>query len=256
LLNEETNPIDTAEYFVRQQYVDVLGREPDEAGFNYWSDRLLSCGANAECLRTKRQDIAVAFFHEQEMQLTGSYVYDLYSAAVGRRPTFAEYTGDHQQIMASRNLNVTKDTLAERLVSGPDFMQKYPANLSPEAFVRALVENVRLSSSVDFSSKHDELVSLYASGAGQNQSRGRVLRAVADNGAFKEANYNSAFVLTEYFGYLRRDPDPGGYEFWIRILNSEVPTNYRGMVCSFITAVEYQRRFGSVVSASNSVCGR
>ena len=34
------------EYFVRQQYVDILGRDPDEAGFNYWSDRILSCGAN------------------------------------------------------------------------------------------------------------------------------------------------------------------------------------------------------------------
>jgi hypothetical protein len=47
---QSENPIDTNEYFVRQQYVDILGREPDEAGFNYWSDEILACGAGATCV--------------------------------------------------------------------------------------------------------------------------------------------------------------------------------------------------------------
>ena len=38
-MGDTANPLDTPEYFVRQQYVDILGREPDEAGFNYWSDQ-------------------------------------------------------------------------------------------------------------------------------------------------------------------------------------------------------------------------
>src|SRR5262249_35857106 len=41
--NDSFNPLDTPEYFVRQQYVDILGREPDEGGFNYWSDQINQC---------------------------------------------------------------------------------------------------------------------------------------------------------------------------------------------------------------------
>ncbi|HEV7951375.1 MAG TPA: carboxypeptidase regulatory-like domain-containing protein, partial [Glaciihabitans sp.] len=37
---QTANPLDTPEYFVRQHYLDFLGREPDEAGFNFWSDQI------------------------------------------------------------------------------------------------------------------------------------------------------------------------------------------------------------------------
>jgi hypothetical protein len=66
----------------------------------------------------------------------------------------------------------------------------------------------------------------------------------------------AAFVLTEYFAYLHRDPDQGGYDFWLNALNNSEPGNYRGMVCSFITSTEYQHRFSAVVSHSNGECGR
>ncbi|MEP6818332.1 MAG: hypothetical protein ABJA18_02290, partial [bacterium] len=36
------NAIDSAGFFVRQHYLDFLGREPDESGFNFWSDQILS----------------------------------------------------------------------------------------------------------------------------------------------------------------------------------------------------------------------
>ena len=71
-------PLDTPEYFVRQQYVDVLGREPDEGGFNYWSDEILRCGTDAACVNARRSDVAAAFFIEQEFQQTGSYIYNMY----------------------------------------------------------------------------------------------------------------------------------------------------------------------------------
>jgi hypothetical protein len=63
-------------------------------------------------------------------------------------------------------------------------------------------------------------------------------------------------VQMEYFGYLRRDTDADGYRFWLDVLNNRDAGNYRGMVCSFLTSTEYQRRFGTVVTRSNSECGR
>jgi hypothetical protein len=53
---------------------------------------------------------------------------------------------------------------------------------------------------------------------------------------------------------LRREKDQNGYDFWLNVLNNTDANNYRGMVCSFLTSVEYQRRFGSVVTESNASC--
>ena len=75
------------------------------------------------------------------------------------------------------------------------------------------------------------------------------------NAEFRQSQYNSAFVLMEYFGYLRRDADASGYQFWLNALNN-APGNYRGMVCSFVTSAEYQQRFSLVVAHGNAECGQ
>ncbi len=68
------------------------------------------------------------------------------------------------------------------------------------------------------------------------------------------AEYNNAFVLMQYFGYLRRDPEEGGYQFWLNVLNNQQPNNFRGMVCAFLTSAEYQTRFSPVVTKSDQLC--
>ena len=85
-------------------------------------------------------------------------------------------------------------------------------------------------------------------------TRGWVLSQIVEDDSFKHAHYNSAFVLTQYFGYLRRDPDQWGYEFWLNVLNNGGQGNYRGMVCSFITSAEYQNRFSPVLTHRNADC--
>ncbi|HEY0404104.1 MAG TPA: DUF4214 domain-containing protein, partial [Pyrinomonadaceae bacterium] len=83
-----------------------------------------------------------------------------------------------------------------------------------------------------------------------------VLRDVVEIQAFKDREYDPAFVLMQYFGYLRRDPDEGGYQFWLSVLNDRVPGNYHAMVCAFLTSNEYQSRFGSVITRSNQDCAQ
>ena len=133
--------------------------------------------------------------------------------------------------------------------------------MTAETFVDALIANAQQAASttgtpLDLSSQRDGLISSYNAGANLNESRASVLRTLADNATFKQAHYNSAFVLTEYFAYLRRDIDQGGYDFWVDVLNHGDRNNYRGMVCSFVTSREYQRRFSNVVSHDNTECGR
>ena len=68
---------------------------------------------------------------------------------------------------------------------------------------------------------------------------------MADSNSVRAAEFNSAFVLMEYFGYLRRNPDEDGYNFWLSKLN-EFKGNYiqAEMVKAFLDSTEYKQRFG------------
>jgi len=248
------NPLDTPEYFVRQQYVDILGREPDEAGFNYWSDQILACGNDAGCTRARRTDVAAAFFISAENQASGSYIYDVYAGALGRGPAFSEYAVDRQQVVGGDTLDTAKTVFAQNFVQRSEFLTKYASALTAEAFVDTLIQSAQ-ASGVDLSSERATLISLYGQTTDLVSSRAAVIRSLADDAAFKQSQYNSSFVLTEYFSYLRRDVDRNGYDFWVGVLNTGDAGNYRGMVCLFTTSAEYQNRFSSVVSHSNTDCG-
>ena len=249
------NPIDTNEYFVRQQYLDFLGREPDQEGFGYWSDQFNQCIGDPDCIFRRRINVSAAFFMEHEFQQTGSFICDTYKAALARRPTFEEYSSDRRQVVGGPDLETRKQAFAEEFVERADFVSLYDTNLSGETFVDLLLRNIQQSSTVDLSAQRPVLLIVYSSGASRTQSRARVLGLVADGPIFREIQYNSSFVLAEYFGYLRRDPDEAGYQFWLDVLNNRAPGNYRGMVCAFLTASEYQRRFSPVVTHSNAECG-
>lgn len=245
------NAVDSSEYFVRQQYLDFLGREPDQGGFEYWSNEINLCGDDANCIRARRIDVAAAFFVEREFQETGSFIHDLYAGGLGRAPRFAEFMPDRIRVVGGPNLDAAKMAFVQEFITRPEFVARYPQSLSREQFVDSLIQTARGRSGVDLSSARDALLQDFDSGG-----RALAVRRLAEANAFVQAEYNKAFVLMEYFGYLRRDPEPAGYDFWLNVLNNREPGNYRGMVCSFITSTEYQRRFGSVVTHSNAECGR
>ncbi len=255
--NSDTqNPLDTAEYFVRQQYVDLLNREPDEGGFNYWSDRILECGSDAVCVSARRREVAAAFFIEAEFQQTGSFIYGMYKGSLGRQPAFGEYLGDRNALSPGANLDAQKDAFANVFVGRSEFVARYQAQATAESFVDALLANVLTVSGVDLRGERLALISKYNQGDSLNAARAGVVRQLSDTEAFRQAEYNRAFVLTEYFSYLRRDPDQGGFDFWVNVLDNREPGNFRGMVCAFITSAEYQLRFSSTVSRNDEECGR
>jgi hypothetical protein len=251
-IGDFANPLDTPEYFVRQQYLDILGREPDETGFNYWSDQILACGNDADCITTKRNAVAAAFFIEQEFQQSGSFIYDVYSSALGRRPAYKEYVLDRKTVVGGSGLESAKTVFVEGFVMRDEFVAKYQSFTNAESFVDALLENASLSG-VDHVNLREGLIATYNSQASLAQSRAAVVKEIADNPTFKQSQYNRAFVLMQYFGYLRRNPDRNGYDFWVNILNQN-PQNFGGMVCSFITSFEYQHRFSTQHTRSNNDC--
>jgi hypothetical protein len=245
-----TNAIDDAQYFVREHYMDFLSRTPDAGGLAYWTNQITDCGSDANCINSRRVGVSAAFFVELEFQDTGFYVYGMYKASYGQRPTYAQFMPDRSRVVGGATLEEGKRAFAEGWVQRPEFLAKYPANLSGAQFVDALLATVQQGSGVDLSSQRDSLVQDYAT----NGSRARIVRLVAENTTFKSAEYNKAFVLMQYFGYLRRDPEEGGYLFWLDVLNNKVPGNFRGMVCAFITSAEYQDRFSPVRTRNDQIC--
>src|SRR6185295_8359581 len=77
------NPLDEAEFFVNQHYLDFLGRVPDVNGFAYWTNKISSCGSDTACQNAQRIGVSAAFFIEQEFQQTGSFVYRIYKGSLG-----------------------------------------------------------------------------------------------------------------------------------------------------------------------------
>ena len=246
---DQQNPLETTEYFVRQQYVDFLGREPDEGGLNYWSEQINHCANDVACNSRKRIDVSAAFFMSAEFQESASYVYDMYAATLGRTLNFSEFTTDRSQVVGGLGLDAAKTAFAQNFVERREFTARYPQGMTREQFVDALLETMSTRSGVDHSSLRNQLLIDF-----DTSGRALVVRQASEASVFVAAEYNKAFVLIEYFGYLRRDLDQDGYGFWLGVLNNGAPNNYRGMVCAFLTSAEYQRRFSTVVTRSNASC--
>jgi hypothetical protein len=247
------NPLETPAFFVRQQYYDFLNRLPDDGGLNYWTGQITLCGADANCLRSQRVNVSAAFFIEQEYQESGAYVYRLYKAAFGEqagyRPSYVQFTPDRARVVGGAELASSKLAFAQAFANRAEFLSRYPSSQSAAQFVDAILATVQQGAGVSFTAaQRDSFINDVNSGG-----RGQMLRNLADDATFKQAVFNRAFVLTQYFGYLRRDPDQGGYDFWLNALNQQ-PQNARGMVCAFLTAAEYQTRFGANVPRSNAEC--
>ena len=275
------NPAEEGDFFVRQAYFDFLSRVPDPGGFAFWQNEITQCQSDVECLRRKRVDVSNAFFYEQEFQQTAAYVLRLYRAAYGNNQPFSNpnadpgnpneekkllsypaFVADRARVIGGANLAQKQIDLATLFVVRSEFIAKYPASLATaEQFVDAVLLTLQNDLGVNLSGQRANLINLYNTEGG----RRAVMYRLADDNAtnpianqqFIDAEYNRTFVLGQYFGYLRRNPDIPGFLFWLGQVNGaplrDVPRQH-AMVCSFITSGEYQLRFGPVASRNNNEC--
>ena len=244
-----TNLIDGPGVFVRQHYLDFLNREPDSGGLSYWTGQIAQCGTDTTCIHNQRIGVSGAFFVELEFQKTGYVVYRIHKAAYGARPLYSQFMPDRSQLIGGQQLPATTAAFANSFVLRPEFKTAYPDSMTATEFVNKLFDTAALMNSA---AQRQQAINELSGGG---KSRAQVLLDVIEIPEFKEREYNPSFVLMQYFGYLRRNPDPSGFDFWLDIVNNREPNNYRGMICAFITSSEYQQRFSSVVTRSNAQCG-
>jgi hypothetical protein len=261
------NKIDDPQFFVSQHYRDFLNREPDASGLAFWVNEITSCGTDAQCIQVKHVNVSAAFFLSIEFQETGYLVYRFYKVAYGNLPgtpvplRFNEFLPDTQTIgqdvvVGSPNwqtkLEANKQAYAAAFGGRSSVTSVLPISLTPTQFVDALYANGAVASppSAERTAAINEFSG--AANSADTAARGRALRRVAENSTLGQQELNRAFVLMQYFGYLRRNPnDPpeaglnfDGYNFWLNKLN-QFNGDYVAaeMVKAFITSGEYRQRF-------------
>jgi hypothetical protein len=261
-----TNPVDDPIAFVSQHYRDFLAREPDTSGLNFWMLGIESCGADTACREVKRIDTSAAFFFSIEFKETSFLVYRTYKAAYGNLPNkpvplkLSEFTSDAQQIGQGVVVNSpswegqlewNKQDYFNSFVTRARFTSAYPTTLSPAQFVDMLFANAGVAPTA---AERQAAIGEFGNDATSANAtlRGRALRRVAENATLAQQEFNRAFVLAQYFGYLRRDPDAApdadfsGYNFWLTKLNQSGGNHIAAeLVKAFVTSLEYRQRFGT-----------
>jgi hypothetical protein len=254
------NPLDGPhDFFVRQQYLDFLSREPDANGFQAWMNVLVNCpfalnrDKNNPSAGCDRNAVSAGFFFSGELRIKGGYVFRFYRVTYGRLPDYSEIIPDMRLVTGSTAQDVfqKKAAFAEAWAQRPAFAPM--AALDNTAFVNALMDRYNLQSirTPNPSSPDNEdeankvtldrgsLVNLLLGG----MTRGKIVRAVADSNEVNGIEAQPTTVAMQYYGYLRRTPDSDGFNAWLNFLRANPDDSYT-MINGFASSPEYRLRFG------------
>jgi len=251
------NLVDDSNAFVEQLYRDFLNRPSDPAGKAYWVNNIDHCNdpaqrppaqTVAQCIEVSRIVTAGAFFLSIEFQTTGGTAYLTNKVSFGSIPVFNRFERDAQEIGqgyefgapgAEAILEANKVAYYNDYMTRTEFVNTY-GGVSDQQYVNTLISNTGVAYTQQ---ERDALINGLAN---QTETRATVLRKISEKPEFRTAEFNSMFVLMEYYGFLRRNPDQAGFNFWLNKLNSFNGDYFAAeMVKAFIESMEYRQRFGN-----------
>lgn len=300
-----TNPIDGRDFFIRQQYRDFLHRDPDAPGLAFWAGeydrRIADCNRlfdfneteRRKCFIRARASISSAFFLSTEFQQTGYLVYRTYDVAFARlgatRPPrgqgitqaairLEEFSFATQAIaqgiivnnaIDTVQLEANRQTYFRNFVQRTDFLARFPISQTASEYVDALFTSAGITPTAT-----ERTAAIAAYSPGGTDGRAAALRAVVNNEQIYQREFNRAFVLLQYFGYLQRNPNDApepdlgfaGNNFWLNKMDAastSEPLNSQNvandpvalgrvqraeMIEAFIISIEHQQRFGAVTT--------
>jgi hypothetical protein len=251
-----TNPIDEQGFFIRQQYVDFLGRVAEQSGFDFWMDRMTNCPAGQTC---DRIDTSQRFFQSDEFQERGFYVYRLYDAILGRLPKYAEFVPDVARLngfQTTTEQRLSKDAYLSDFINKTEFKALYgqylASNLLTATNATGFVDALCAKSGITPASRQT-LIDNLQSGSRDPAHTIEDFILTSELSTAGTKFYDRGFITMQYFGYLRRDPETAGFDFWVsQLIGTNAPhkQDYRFMVGGFLQSDEYRYRFAQVSAAS------
>ena len=264
--NSGSNPYLINAFFVRQQYLDFLLREPDSAGFNDWLNVLNTCQPNQGGLGSDpgcdRVHVSSGFFRSPEFGERGYWVYRFFSASLGRRPLYAEFMPQMRRLSGLKpqaDLDADEADFILEFMQRQEFVNIYDG-VTDAAHASDFIARLEQKAGVTLPAtvpptlpgqptqyNRQNLINLMQNGT---LTPAQTLRAFVEQKVIWDAYFFKAFVAMEYFGYLRRDPEDAGYDDWVDVLTNGrasagiAPGDFRHLVFGFLYSEEYRERFG------------
>jgi len=223
--------------------------------------------------------VSGAFFLSIEFRQTGYVVIRAHKAGFGSAkstPRYAVFLRDQREIgdgviVGQGNwqaqLDANLQAYLQDFVTRTEFTSQasFAVGVPASTYVDALFAN---SGAVPTAAERSAAISAY--GSGDTAGRANALKSVINTGSVFNKLYNDSFVLMQYFGYLRRNPDDSpdgnfsGYDFWLAKLNgvsqpgedmrddtqAQHRTERAEMIRAFIESPEYRERFGGSSSGN------
>jgi lysophospholipase L1-like esterase len=267
------NPYLNNEFFVRQNYLDFLAREPDAEGWNTWPGVLNNCGPEKGFLGSPpdcdRAHVAHGFIASREFTDKGYNVYRMYEVALSRLPRYAEFVPDMAALGGapdSQELEQNTRQFAESFTGRQEFTGKYADVSAPgqaTLFIARLEQNAGVTLPDTTTTLpgqppqygRQELINKRQSG---EFTLAQTLRAFVEQKIVYDKFFERGFVTMQYFGFLRRDPDLNdpnltGWTEWVFVFTNGgaqrgradiPPRDYHHLTFGFIYSEEYRKRFG------------
>jgi hypothetical protein len=230
----------------------------------------------AQCIDRKRTNTSGAFVLSPEFQNIGGFVIRVYWGTLGKkesaqcpgvpqnlpascRPLYSEYLVDVAEVnkgivvndqLVPSVINANKRAFVTKFMTRPDFQAAYPNSMSATQFVDKLAQTtgVPLSSSdraaliTEAATNRGNVVFKIVEGT-QTTNGGELVFETTYGEQFYKKEFDPMFVFMEYIGYLRRNPDQGGFNHWLGKLRQFGNFVDAEMVRAFIVSPEYRSRF-------------
>lgn len=213
----------SSKFFVMQLYRDILGREAEQTGLDYWQQKI-------DAGTLDRATTASAFLDSTEFQNGAGALTRLYLGGLGRLPDNDGLYHWLTQLQGKGNLS----SVARTFSSSNEFTGHY-SQLDNDAFIDKLYQNT-LGRLADNSGK-----SHWQSQLSNGQERASVLLGLTESAEYRQLSDAKVTMALNYIGLLGRSPDPTGNAYWLEVLGQQ--GDETGVIRHFLTSSEYHDRF-------------
>jgi hypothetical protein len=218
-LEQRTDP----RVFVSNCYLDLLFRNPEPEGLEYWTGEL-------ESGRLTQAGLVEATFNSREYQnlwRNRLFVALMYDGVFERVP---DQGGYDCYVTALDSSALTREQMLDIWLGSPEWNARF-GRLDNAEFVTKLYRGML------HREPEQEGLSHWESQLNEGKTRSEVIMLFRDCAEYRSVNSEETLVYQIYLGLLRRMPETEGYRYWLGELHSGSPR--QKLINAFLASPEY-----------------